>query len=76
MELGLTWSETSLTLTIQDDGNGFDVARAVSHGVGLASMRERLESFGGTLSVASSSAGTRVEASLPLPPPIVEVSYA
>jgi signal transduction histidine kinase len=76
VELGLTWSETSLLLTVQDDGNGFDVASALSRGVGLASMRERLESFGGTLSVTSSSAGTRIDASLPLPPSALEVSYA
>lgn len=37
-------------LTVTDDGRGFDVARAHG-GVGLASMRERVEQLGGTLRV-------------------------
>jgi signal transduction histidine kinase len=52
------------TLEIRDDGAGFDpdVAR---DGLGLASMRERAASVGGTLSIASSAAGTVVRLEVP-----------
>ncbi len=54
-----------VTLAIADDGVGFDVA-AVGEGLGLISMNERAESFGGTLTIDSRpGAGTRVEATLP-----------
>ena len=50
------------TLTIADNGRGFDLG-AASHGVGLDSMRERLEALGGRLSVTSKpGAGTTIEA--------------
>jgi two-component system nitrate/nitrite sensor histidine kinase NarX len=42
------------TLTIEDDGVGFDsasVKRSMEGGFGLASMRERVEQVGGTLTV-------------------------
>jgi signal transduction histidine kinase len=49
-------------LTIADNGCGFDVS-AASHGVGLDSMRERLEALGGWLSVTSEpGAGTTIKA--------------
>ena len=38
----------ALALTIVDDGTGFDVERAWGQGLGLISMRERLESVRGT----------------------------
>lgn len=60
-----------VALTIQDDGKGFDpqaVSGRVSSagGLGLAQMRERVESRGGRYRVESTLGhGTRVEASLP-----------
>jgi signal transduction histidine kinase len=52
-----------LTLTIDDDGVGFDPASARGQGLGLLSMSERLEPFGGALSIRSTpGTGTRVEA--------------
>jgi len=39
-------------LTIEDNGRGFDVER-VARGVGLDSMRERLETVGGKLEISS-----------------------
>jgi signal transduction histidine kinase len=56
------------SLTISDDGCGFDVPATVGSaaGLGLISMRERAELLGGGLSVASSSGrGTVVEVGLP-----------
>jgi NarL family two-component system sensor histidine kinase LiaS len=41
------------TLAITDDGQGFDPATTRHSGVGLASMRERVEALGGSLLVQS-----------------------
>jgi signal transduction histidine kinase len=52
------------TLTIADNGRGFDRS-SIARGVGLDSMRERLEALGGRLTVESTpGAGTRVVARL------------
>jgi signal transduction histidine kinase len=56
-----------LTLTIDDDGRGFDVNAAWGKGLGLVSMEERIEAIGGTLHILSTpGAGTRLEATVPL----------
>ena len=61
---------TALTLTITDDGRGFDPAQPRSAdaapSLGLVGMRERARLLGGTFDVRSSRAGTTVEAVLPL----------
>ncbi|MFN8484631.1 MAG: sensor histidine kinase [Anaerolineae bacterium] len=58
----------TLVLMIEDNGVGFD-ADAASAGVGLRSMRERVEALGGRLDVASGARGTRIEAVMPLGQP-------
>jgi signal transduction histidine kinase len=59
-----------LTLTIEDDGVGFDVAAEWGKGLGLISMSERLEAIGGTLAIRSTpGAGTRLEVKVPLSMP-------
>ena len=59
---------SSLTMTIVDDGAGFDVKGRWGLGLGLVSMSERLESIGGRMSIRSSpGAGTSIEVSAPLP---------
>jgi len=56
-----------LTLTIVDDGQGFDVGGVSGDGLGLISMAERVELIGGTLKVFSTpGAGTRLEAAVPI----------
>jgi signal transduction histidine kinase len=52
------------TLAVRDDGAGFDPATP-SAGFGLGGMRDRLALVGGSLDVASSSAGTTLTATLP-----------
>lgn len=64
----LTWDEEEVGLSIRDDGQGFDTTRTTGKGLGLASMRERVEALRGRLSSASSGAGTTVEAHVPLVP--------
>jgi signal transduction histidine kinase len=57
---------TSLTLTIVDDGVGFDVATAWGKGLGLISMRERVQAIGGTFQVRSApNAGTQLMIMVP-----------
>jgi NarL family two-component system sensor histidine kinase LiaS len=50
----------TVRMTIEDNGKGFDVER-VARGVGLDSMRERMESVGGRLEISSRKPrGTRM----------------
>jgi signal transduction histidine kinase len=56
----------SALLTIQDNGRGFDPARSNGAGLGLRSMRERVETLGGSLRILSGDEGTRIEACVPL----------
>jgi signal transduction histidine kinase len=55
-------------LAVMDDGSGFDpshLEESFDHGFGLASMRERVEQIGGTLSVHTAPGkGTRIEVRL------------
>jgi two-component system, NarL family, sensor histidine kinase LiaS len=55
-----------LRLCIADNGHGFNVALASERGIGLRSIRERIEGLGGTLLLSSTPEGTRVEVSLPM----------
>ena len=51
VSLHLAGSATALSLTIADDGVGFDVEAAMGRGLGLISMGERLDAVGGTLKI-------------------------
>jgi signal transduction histidine kinase len=56
----------SITLSVEDDGVGFDPARTRADRLGLRSMRERLAFLGGTVTIDSRPGGpTRVRAALP-----------
>ena len=58
---------SGLALTITDDGVGFDVNTTWRKGLGLISMRERLEAVGGSLEILSRPGeGTRIEAAVPV----------
>jgi NarL family two-component system sensor histidine kinase LiaS len=61
-------------LQIEDNGHGFDLIQSKGLGLGLNSMRERVESVGGSLLIFSAADGTRVEGRLPqahtLPPAV------
>ncbi|MDH0865937.1 sensor histidine kinase, partial [Mitsuaria sp. GD03876] len=73
VELGLTRRDAQWTLTVRDDGRGFDPA-ARTGGHGVLGMRERARLMGGTLDIVSApGAGTTVELRVvpgtPHPPP-------
>lgn len=60
LDISLACHDNRLTLTIADDGRGFDV-RAPSNGLGLLGMRERAARIGGELKIESSlGKGTNV----------------
>ena len=63
----LTSANGHLTLTVADDGIGFDVEKAWGQGLGLISIRERVEASGGTVTVESGpSLGTRFTIRVPV----------
>ena len=61
-----------IELSVQDNGQGFDLQEALSversrRGMGLSSMRERAEHSGGSFSIESAKGeGTRIRVSWPL----------
>lgn len=66
VEVQLVWEDDTPLLTITDNGQGFSPAGPPGKGLGLQSMRERVEFFGGTLTVQSHPGqGTRIMAQIP-----------
>ena len=58
--------ETHVTLSVEDDGEGFEPAEN-GGGLGLQSMRERVQILDGRLTIRSRPGdGTRIEARIPL----------
>ncbi|WP_342781653.1 sensor histidine kinase, partial [Amycolatopsis rhizosphaerae] len=74
-EVTLAYLGDQVALEVVDDGSGFDPNRlpvpdAESGGFGLAAMRARMQSLGGTLTVESAPGrGTALTARMPLPLP-------
>jgi signal transduction histidine kinase len=68
IEASVVGEPERVRLTVEDNGHGFSIAQNSGQGQGLRSMSERVEALGGTLLIFSTSAGTRVEAHIPLPP--------
>lgn len=65
VDIDLVWENGCLTLTISDDGQGFDVTVGDQRGLGMQSMRERMEGINGRLVIESNlGKGTRVIASV------------
>jgi signal transduction histidine kinase len=70
--VSLAMQRTGLTITVVDDGRGFDVTQTTRQAVldghlGIVGMRERLNRLGGRLTVDSRrGAGTTVNCSLPI----------
>lgn len=63
VEIHLAWQGEGIVLTVSDNGQGFNPAASGSKGLGLRSMRERIEAIGGELSIRSGPGkGTQVTA--------------
>jgi signal transduction histidine kinase len=61
----LGFEGSAVALEVRDFGPGFDLAESTSGGLGLISMRERAESIGAELVLASDSRGTAVQVRVP-----------
>ncbi|MEU0427788.1 sensor histidine kinase [Streptomyces canus] len=67
--IDLDYADESLTLSVRDDGHGFDPGAACD-GYGLAGLRARATEVGGTVRVHSTpGGGTTVTVRLPVPVP-------
>jgi signal transduction histidine kinase len=68
--INFAWKEPTLRLTIQDDGEGFEMKnlmRNPSDHLGIEGMRQRASMLGGTLEMASQlRKGTQIAVFLPL----------
>jgi len=68
--VSITFSENSLKLTVEDDGQGFDLEAVQQNNhvnFGLLSMKERAQSLGGQLAIQTASGqGTRVKLVVPI----------
>jgi two-component system, NarL family, sensor kinase len=60
--VSLRCTRGAATLTIEDDGRGFDTRRVPEDRHGIRGMRERARLAGGALRIASTAQGTRVVA--------------
>jgi signal transduction histidine kinase len=66
----------NLTVTVADNGDGFDASKRDS-GLGLRGIEERVRELGGLLSIKSApGAGTTLTMKMPLPARPVEVAHA
>ena len=66
IEVSLTSAAAELTLRVSDSGEGFDPLSAPAGGIGLLTMRERVEMNGGRIVIDTSSRGTTIVATLPI----------
>jgi NarL family two-component system sensor histidine kinase LiaS len=65
VEIDLVWKWGEVSLTVSDNGRGFNLNAVNGKGLGLQSMRERIEALGGHLEVKSGAgSGTQVIARL------------
>src|SRR6266702_2235035 len=63
VQIILTTTGGTVTLSVADNGQGFDTARSEHPGVGLLSMQERMRALGGDVEVESTPGkGTRITA--------------
>jgi PAS domain S-box-containing protein len=60
-------ADQTVHLTVADDGGGFDTEHVQDGHYGLVTMRERVESLGGTIAIDSRPGATYIHAALPLP---------
>ncbi|MBI2857822.1 MAG: ATP-binding protein, partial [Chloroflexi bacterium] len=71
-EIVLRFKKTSISVSVSDDGSGFDVDEAIRskerpRGLGLLGMKERVELVNGTLEMASRiGGGTQISIEIPL----------
>lgn len=65
--VSLAWEPGSFTVTVADDGPGFDPCQAPVGSLGIVGMRERAATIGATLDIESTSVTTRIILTVPMP---------
>ena len=60
LSLSLSLAGTTLRMTLQDDGQGFDATAQDHTGMGLKTMKERARAIGGTLEITSRPGRTKI----------------
>lgn len=66
VDIQLAWEENAITCSIIDNGQGFALDSKPGQGIGLASMRERIEALAGNITITSQpQAGTQITIRLP-----------
>ena len=78
VRLSLHRDATSATLNVHDDGIGFDLIEAEKrrHGMGLTSMRERVDLLNGQFAVKTAKgSGTTISATVPLDAATTSAQY-
>ncbi|MGH2521938.1 MAG: sensor histidine kinase, partial [Anaerolineales bacterium] len=66
----LDLTEDAVRVTVEDNGSGFDVNETLGakKGIGLSTLRERVEMMGGQVQIDSAPGrGTKVSLLLPIP---------
>jgi len=77
VEIAIAGTSTALTVSIVDDGKGFNPSTRHHGGLGLRGIEERVKELHGTLTVHSApDAGTTVKLSLPVRQTIMEERLA
>lgn len=64
--VAVTTSGTSLSVTVSDDGPGFDPANVGRQSLGISGLRDRVESLGGQFGLATGKGGTVLSMDLDL----------
>lgn len=68
IDIYLEYADGQLTLSVVDDGVGFDTADHARHGLGMNTMTDRIKGIGGKIEIESEPGQTRVDASVPCQP--------
>jgi two-component system, NarL family, sensor kinase len=79
VHLQLDFANSTLKLSIRDDGKGFDIneaSRQSRSGLGLMNMRERVEMLKGQYALESSDDGTSLQVEIPVGPSAPTVSMS
>jgi len=63
VSIGIAAIDSTLAVTVEDNGHGFD--KRATRQTGLEGLRDRIEALGGSLLVDSGPHGTRLAATLP-----------
>ncbi len=66
VEINMNSKSNIITLSIRDNGIGFDPDKLREHGNGIHNIQKRLKEFNGQLEIQSSQSGSFIHCSLPL----------